>query len=241
VPGEQRRDATQTAGEAEEYLGPDARMDHAFVCTLGDALQHFYNQGKLYAEFGAGTGLRQSELFAVTAENIDLLRRLVAVDWQVSSKGKKRLDRPKGGKTRTAIWHEEVSGSGYDLAAALTDRVAEVRGEQALGRNPLGLIFPAPRGGWWDESNFDERVWSAAAKAISMESVIRVRTVKKNKKLTEIKVTHWKFTSHSLRDRFAVTALDEWKLPVGTVQIVGGWATSDVLIKRYYGATSSAL
>lgn len=47
------------------------------LTAIGDALQVRYAHGKLFAEFAAGTGPRQGELFAVSAGDINL------ASWQV--------------------------------------------------------------------------------------------------------------------------------------------------------------
>ena len=40
--------------------------------------------------------------------------------------------------------------------------VEEARAEQEAGSNPLGLVFPSRRGGYWRSSNFNRRVLQPA-------------------------------------------------------------------------------
>ena len=53
--------------------------------------------------------------------------------------------------------------------------------------------------------------------------------------------TDWDWTWHSLRDRFAVTAVDDWKIPLGALCAAGGWEDQNVVFSRYYGSTSQVL
>jgi hypothetical protein len=41
-------------------------------------------------------------------------------------------------------------------------RAAEVRQEQAAGRNSAGILFPTPTGKYWRSSNFNRRVLKTA-------------------------------------------------------------------------------
>ncbi len=47
---------------------------------------------------------------------------------------------------------------GYPLAERLAMRIEEAIAEQEAGTNPLGLVFPSPRGKHWRGSNFERRV-----------------------------------------------------------------------------------
>ena len=51
----------------------------------------------------------------------------------------------------------------------------------------------------------------------------------------------WKYTSHDLRHRFAITALDNWDWTASELQLAGGWATAAVIFARYYGTAEEAL
>jgi hypothetical protein len=53
----------------------------------------------------------------------------------------------------------------YPLAERLAARTEQARAEQEAGTNPLGLLFPAPRGGYWRSSNFSRRVLARAYRA----------------------------------------------------------------------------
>ena len=51
--------------------------------------------------------------------------------------------------------------AGYPLADPIAARIQQARAEQDAGTNPLGLMFPSPRGRYWRSSNFDRRVLAA--------------------------------------------------------------------------------
>lgn len=234
-----RREEVRVAGEVDEYLNPNDRIGFELMAALGDAMQNLYAHGKLYVELAAATGCRQSELFALTVDSVrGPGRRVCHVDWQVASKGRKRLLRPKGGKQRRTVIDDNDTGTGFDLLGALAERVEAVRVEQERGYNPRGLLLPAPRGNWWDESNLDNRVWSPGAEAAGVPVIV---WTERDKNGQEVERRRWKYTTHSLRDRYAVSALDIWKWSPGELQIAGGWETADVIYKRYYGASDSAL
>jgi hypothetical protein len=58
-------------------------------------------------------------------------------------------------------WGERTP-SGYPLAERLGARIEEVAAEQEAGVNPLGLLFPSPRGKLWRSSNFQRNVLAFA-------------------------------------------------------------------------------
>lgn len=68
--------------------------------------------------------------------------------------------------------------------------------EQAAGFNPLGLLFPSPKGHYWRSSNFDRRVLAPAYRAADWRDVDG----------------SGKWTWHSLRHVFCTAALFTLKL-----------------------------
>ncbi|HUZ84081.1 MAG TPA: tyrosine-type recombinase/integrase [Gaiellales bacterium] len=216
-------------------------MDAAALAAIGDALQPRYAHGKLFAEFAAATGLRQGELFAVSADDINLASRQVRVRLQFNSKTGE-LAVPKMGKRRTAVFVGGPTITGYDLPAALARRIQATKAEQANDANPAGLLFPAPRGGYWSGSRFYRNCWlpaMAAAEVPFVEYADRIRT---GKRLGEpVTRRMYRYTCHSLRDRFAVSALNLWKFELDELQVVGGWTDSEVIFRRYYGVAKGVL
>jgi hypothetical protein len=106
----------------------------------------------------AYTGLRQGELFALTAAQVDPAARVIDVDRKVIEvAGQLTGEAPKGRKRRKTIYPARTPAD-YPLADKIAARIEAARVEQDSGVNPLGLLFPSPRGTWWRSSNFDRRV-----------------------------------------------------------------------------------
>ena len=96
------------------------------------------------AATAAYTGLRQGELFALTAGQITAGARVITVDRKVIEVGGKLyLEAPKGRKRRSTIYPARTP-AGYPLADTIAARIQQARAEQDAGTNPLGLMFPCP-------------------------------------------------------------------------------------------------
>jgi hypothetical protein len=74
------------------------------------------------------------------------IARVVIVNRKVVEVRGLFVEAPKNRKWRRTIYPRLTPG-GYPLAELVAARIAEVRQEQAAGRNPLGLMLPAPAGG----------------------------------------------------------------------------------------------
>lgn len=232
------------SGEDESYLPEEDAMDAIALGAVAKAMGTRYKLGELYVEFAAATGLRQGELFAVGADVVDLNNRRVRVVEQWNQKVR-ALTLPKGGKRRTTIWVAGPTITGYDLQSNLACRVADALAEREAGSNPLALLFPAPGGGHWNASNFDERVWvpamAAAGKKVVpfVEYEDRVRSGKNTGQVVTRKL--YRYTNHSTRDRFAISALNIWKFDLDELKVTGGWRNTKVIHDRYYGVAKGVL
>ena len=135
------------AGESAQYVDPAEIPAGHDVARLGRALAAGL-RGDLYelmAATAAYTGLRQGELFAVTAGQITPGARVITVDRKVVEvAGKLYLEAPKGRKRRSTIYPARTP-AGYPLADAIADRIQQARAEQNAGANPLAVMFPPPR------------------------------------------------------------------------------------------------
>ena len=155
------------AGESALFVDPaEIPADHD-VARLGRALAagRRGDLGELMASTAAYTGLRQGELFALTAAQVAPAARVITVDRKVVEvAGTLYLEAPKGRKRRSTIYPARTP-AGYPLADRLAARAGQARAEQDAGTNPLGLMFPSPRGTWWRSSNFDRRVLAPAYQA----------------------------------------------------------------------------
>ena len=134
------------AGESALFVDPaEIPADHD-VARLGRALAagRRGDLGELMASTAAYTGLRQGELFALTAAQVAPAARVITVDRKVVEvAGTLYLEAPKGRKRRSTIYPARTP-AGYPLADRLAARAGQARAEQDAGTNPLGLMFPSP-------------------------------------------------------------------------------------------------
>ena len=116
-----------------------------------------------------------------------------------------------------------------DITAADMQRVvnaAPTEGEGARLRiNPLGLMFPSPRGAYWRSSNFDRRVLAPAYLAAGWRDVDG----------------NGDWIWHSLRHVFCVVALFTWKLDPTDVSCMAGHANVRTTLDMYVGSTAGVL
>jgi integrase len=214
-------------GESAQFVGPAEIPSHADVAKLGQALAQG-PRGDLYelmASTAAYSGLRQGELFALTAGQITTAARVITVDRKVVEiGGKLYVEAPKGRKSRSTIYPVRTP-EGYPLADKIEARAEQARAEQAAGTNPLGLMFPSPRGKHWRSSNFDRRVLPPA-----------------------YLVAGWRdpggngdWTWHSKRHVFCVAALFVWKLDPTDVSCMAGHANVRTTLDMYVGTTAGIL
>jgi integrase len=204
------------AGESAQFVDPAQIPAHADVARLGRALAtgRRGDLHELMAATAAYTGLRQGELFALTAGQVSPGARVITVDRKVVEvAGKLYLEAPKGRKRRRTIYPARTPG-GYPLADTIAARTRQARAEQDAGTNPLGLMFPAPRGAHWRSSNFDRRVLAPAYQAAGWRDPGGNGT----------------WTWHSLRHVFCTTALTCWHLEPADVSCMAGHANIRVTL-----------
>jgi hypothetical protein len=131
---------------------------------------------------------------------------------------------PKGRKRRKTIYPARTP-AGYPLAGKIAARIAAARAEQEAGTNPLGLMFPSPRGTWWRSSNFDRRILAPAYLTASWRDPAGNRP----------------WTWHSLRHVLCTTALFTWKLDATDVSAMAGHANVRTTLDMYIGTTAGIL
>ena len=160
-----------------------------------------------------------------TIAQVDLAARVINVDRKVVEvAGQLYLEAPKNRKQRKTIYPRRTP-AGYPLAERLAARLEEARAEQEARTNPLGLVFPSPRGTHWRSSNFDRRVLAPAYRAAGWRRV----------------GGKGKWTWHSLRHVFCTTALFTWKLDPTDVSRMAGHANYRTTLDMYVGATAGVL
>jgi integrase len=216
-----------TQGESDQFVGPAQIPADADVARLGHALAagRRGDLHELMANTAAYSGLRQGEEFALTIWQITPASRVIDVDRKVIEvAGKLLTGLPKGSKRRKTIYPARTP-HGYPLAEKIQARINAARTETEAGTNPLGLMFPSPRGHHWRSSNFDTRVLAPAYQPA------RWRDPAGN--------GNW--TWHSLRHVFCVTALFTWHLEPHDVAPLAGHATARTTLDMYIGTTAGIL
>src|SRR5271157_3588677 len=214
-------------GEAAQFVDPSEIPAAADVARLGQALAagRRGDLHELMASTAAYTGLRQGELFALTTGQIDPAARVIDVDRKVIEvSGTLLTGAPKGRKRRKTIYPARTP-QGYPLAEKITARIPAARAEQKAGANPLGLMFPSPRGTYWRSSNFDRRVLAPAYRAAGWRDAGGNGT----------------WTWHSLRHVLCTTALFTWKLNDTEVSAMAGHANVRTTLDMYVGTTAGVL
>ena len=185
---------------------------------------------ELMANTAAYSGLRWGELIALTGPQIDQNARVITVDRKVVEvAGHLFAEAPKNRKHRKhrKTIYPRRTPAGYPLAERLAARIEETRAEQKAGTNPLGLVFPSPKGKHWRSSNFDRRVLAPAYLAAGWRDTDGTWT--------------WTWTWHSLRHVFCTTALFTWKLDATDVSRMAGHANYRITLDMYVGTTAGVL
>ena len=152
--------SVSVAGESVLWIDPGEIPSDDDVARLGQALAagRHGERDELMACTAAYSGLRWGELTALTVPQVSTGTRVVTVNRKVVEvAGHLYVEAPKNRKYRRTIYPRRPPG-GYPLAEMLAARIEEARAEQAAGTNPLGLLFPSPRGKHWRSSNFQRNV-----------------------------------------------------------------------------------
>jgi integrase len=215
------------AGESALFVDPAEIPSGADVAALGQALAagRHSERDELMAHTAAYSGLRWGELTALTVPQIDPAARVITVDRKVVEvAGHLYVEAPKNRKWRRTIYPRTTPG-GYPLAEQLAARIGQARAEQEAGTNPLGLIFPSPKGKHWRSSNFNRRVLAPAYLTAGWRDA----------------GSHSEWTWHSLRHVFCTTALFTWKLDATDVSRMAGHASYRITLDMYVGSTAGVL
>jgi integrase len=197
------------------------------VGKLGRALAggRHGDRDELMANTAAYSGLRWGELTALGTGQVDTDTRVIAVDRKVVEvAGHLYMEPPKGRKFRRTIY-PRITPDGYPLADRLAARIQAARVEQEAGTNPLGLVFPSPKGMLWWSSNFNRNVLKTAFRAAGWRDGDGTGA----------------WTWHSLRHVFCTTALFTWKLDATDVSRMAGHANVRTTLDMYVGSTAGVL
>ena len=156
--------AVSVAGESSLWIDPAEIPSGDDIARLGQALAggRLGERDELMANVAAYSGLRWGELAALTVAQVTQAARVITVDRKVVEVGGRLyVEAPKNRKFRRTIYPRRTPG-GYPLAERFAARIEEARAEHEAGSNPLGLIFPSRRGGYWRSSNYNRRILQPA-------------------------------------------------------------------------------
>ena len=215
------------AGESALWVDPAEIPAGSDIGKLGRALAagRHGERDELMANAAAYSGLRWGELAALTIAQAGQADRVITVDRKVVEvAGHLYVEAPKCRKYRRTIYPRRTP-DGYPLAERLAARIEEARAEQEAGTNPLGLIFPSPKGKHWRSSNFNRGVLQRAYLAVGWRDA----------------EGNGRWTWHSLRHVFCTTALFTWKLDPTDVSRMAGHANYRITLDMYVGSTAGVL
>lgn len=116
----------------------------------------------------AATGLRQGEVFGLTADRIDFLRGIVKVDRQAVALAKEPI---RFGPPKRPASYREIPVP-RDVIEVLSAHIAKYE----LGND--GLIFHADDGGFVRRSTFSAKVWIPARKAANLPSGVGIHALR---------------------------------------------------------------
>lgn len=218
---------------------------HDQVNDFALACQQYYQYGQGLIHVAANTGLRAGELVMLTASQsvakqrrgnyIDLDQMLIIVKLQKADTPSEYSKPTKNGKIRSVVIPPvAMVATGFDVQQWLTQRCLQALKEQEEGKNPLALIFPNAHGGIFDVNNLGSRIVRRAADYLGwrMKQYITTRGAQRAMR---------RFTLHSMRDRFATTAVDEWNYTESELLDQGSWADRQTVQKYYLGTTDQTL
>lgn len=140
-------------------------LTDAQVLTLHSKIDpHF----KALVHLCAATGLRQGEVFGLTADRVDFLRGIVKVDRQAVALAKEPI---RFGPPKRPASYREIPVP-RDVIEALSAHIAD------YGLGDKGLIFHAEDGGFVRRSTFSAKVWVPARKAADLPSHIGIHALR---------------------------------------------------------------
>ncbi|MGN6687465.1 MAG: hypothetical protein ACTHK1_08000 [Actinomycetales bacterium] len=238
------KDLARLAGTSRSAVPRGSVLTFAQVNAWATACGEIDAHSEGLVQTFAATGLRFSEGIMLTADPavadarlgnlVDLTAWEVQVRWQTSEEGGRSSELPKADKVRDVVIPSRGKNpTGFDLRAWLGARGEAALKEQKAGTNPLALYFPSPEGQVWWHSNLRGKVWVRALAKFA-DDWAPVTTITHANGRTR---RHQRFTLHSLRDRYACTAVDNWHYTKAELFAQGGWEDMATVERYYYGTT----
>lgn len=238
--GKTRRELSEEVGMSEG-LSSGQVPTHAQVVQIAAEVQNRYLYGEALIHLAANTGLRRGELFFLTASETtarDKMGNLVNLEeFELHVIGQKSEDPneiyapTKSGKPRKVVIPSvESINCGFNLREWLKNRCQQALEEQKSGSNPLALIFPSSKGTYLDASNFGSRVIRPCMIELGFVLPSYETATGQTRQMM-------RFTLHSMRDRFAVTAKEEWGYTETQLLAQGSWEDPETVRKFYLGTS----
>jgi hypothetical protein len=236
-----RREQSKLHFGTEESAGGEVPT-HEQIILLAKEVQKYYQHGEALIHVSANLGTRANETFIYTASAetfekglgnlVDLEEEIVRVNWQVGDVHGEKIDRvTKNNKFRSVVVPPvDNIETGFDVFGWLKNRCEEALIEQAEGRNPLALIFPSATGQTMNLDYFNASKMRKALDSLGWKMPGYRDAAGKERFM-------YRFTLHSLRDRYGTTAADEWGYTERQLLAQGSWADAETVRKFYLGTT----
>jgi len=214
-------------------------LTHQQVADWADACQRRWTHGLALIHACALLGARSGEIRVLTASRdvadagrgnfVALDRGEILIRHQAGTGKGPKLDLPKNSKIRDIII-PTASPAGFNIWEWLPDRVEQALAEQEHGKNRRALIFPNGAMNVFEENNLRNRVWGPAAAEMGWRMEEYVTATGRRMALS-------RFTLHSLRDRYANTAIHEWGYTEEQLLQQGSWQDAET-VRRFYSGTT---
>lgn len=216
---------------------------HKQVLSLAKEMQKHYVHGEAFAHVAANLGTRANETFIFTASKkvhddgfgnyVDISNEVVRVHWQSSGRTGQGKRVTKSNRFRSVVIPPvENIPTGFDIYTWLKTRSLEALKEQAAGTNPLALIFPSAKGHVWNPDYFNSSVMRPALDELGWKMPAYQDAAGNDRHM-------YRFTLHSLRDRYGTTAADEWGYSERQLLEQGCWSDPETVRSFYLGTDDS--
>jgi len=238
-----RREQSKLHFGTADSLGGEVPT-HEQIVMLATELQRYYQFGEGLIHVSANMGSRANETFIYTASKevhakglgnyVDIKEEIVRIHWQFSYNSKNKAERvTKNDKFRSVVIPPVKNiESSFDIWAWLKGRSQEALKEQEAGTNPLSLIFPDANGNVMALGAFNEDRMRKALDSLGWKMPAYKDAKGKDRYM-------YRFTIHSLRDRFGTTAAEEWGYTELQLLEQGSWKDAETVRKFYLGTTDA--
>lgn len=216
---------------------------HEQVTSLAKEMQKYYLYGEAFAHVAANLGTRANETFIFTASKkvheegfgnyVDIANEVVRIHWQSGGRNGQGKRVTKSNRFRSVVIPPvENIRAGFDIYQWLRERSEDALKEQKKGTNPLALIFPSAQGQVWNADYFNSSVMRPALNGLGWRMPAYQDASGKDRHM-------YRFTLHSLRDRYGTTAADEWGYSERQLLEQGCWADPETVRSFYLGTDDS--